>query len=89
MFSISSAPALTSITIGRRSWLPPEPDLSKINWRNLDRWLVQLAKNTVVEGGLVLKLTEWPRYWAPEMLLPGFREVGKFVTDLFDPYDRH
>ena len=43
-------------------------------------WLVQMAKNTTVEGGLVLTLTSWPEKWAPEVWLPKFGEVGKIVN---------
>ena len=77
--SISSVPALSSITLGRWMRFTFEPDYAS-TWDHLDAWLVQTGRNATVEGDLVLALTSWRRDRVPEVLLPRFREVGKFTT---------
>ena len=76
---ISSVPALTSITLGHWMGLTREPAPSS-TWDDLDRWLVRIGRNARVEGDLVLALTGRREDQVPEVLLPRFREVGKFVT---------
>ena len=76
---ISSARALASITLQFWWWFSPEPDPPNV-WDHLDRWLVKMAENTTVEGGLVLNLMEWQDNGVPEEFLPKFQEVGKIIT---------
>ena len=68
--SISSVPALTSITLGR--WLgfhfEPEPSGT---WDNLDRLLVQIGRNATVGGDLVLALTGRREDRVPRCCCPG------------------
>ena len=40
-----------------------------------------MAKNTTIEGGLVLTLMGWPQEEQVEVLFPKFREVGEINTD--------
>ena len=78
--SIPSARALASVTLEfwwRRS---PKSDPPNV-WNNLDRWLVQMARNTTVEGGLVLNLVTWQENGVPKSFLPKFQEVGKIIPD--------
>ena len=78
--SISSVPALASISIEPPVWSSPGPHPST-TWGDLDRWLVRTAKNVTVEGGLVLTLMRWPYQYPAEVLFPKFREAGKIRTD--------
>lgn len=79
--SISSVPVLASITLGRRMQFSFEPDLSR-SWDHLDTWLVQICRNAMIEvkGDLVLALTMRREDRYPKVLLPKFKEVGKFIT---------
>ena len=86
--STSSVPVLTAITLQCWWWSPFEPDRSSIAWDELEGWLVEMAKNAVVEGGLVLTLTRWREDWVPEVLFPKFKEVGKIITNSLDPNTR-
>jgi len=74
--SISSAPALGSVTIGHNRW-------SKIDqpfrgaWADIDRWLAQVARQARVRGGLSVMLKWWPKgkpVW--EGFLCDFRRAG-------------
>ena len=78
--SISSVPALASISIECSYWSHPEPGPSN-TWAKLDGWLVQMAKNVTVEGGLVLTLMRWPRGERVGEFLPNFMKFGKVNTD--------
>ena len=78
--SISSARALASITLQFWWWCSPRPDPPSV-WNHLDRWLVQMARNTTVEGGLVLNLVTWQENGVPKSFLPTFQEVGKIIPD--------
>ena len=64
--------------------MPVEPDATN-TWDCMDKWLLQMAMNATVEGGLVLTLTGWRINVIPEGFLPGFREVGKINTDFTGP----
>ena len=75
---------LASVDVGHEQWdiinsVPPD------EWAGLDAWLARVAKQTKVEGGLVLILKRWP----PGMLvwqgfLPEFGKAGgKIETDPF------
>jgi len=67
--SISSAPALDSITLERECFCV---DLSyQDSWVDLDRWLTRMAEHTRVQGGLSVILRGWPK-GGPST--PGFRE---------------
>ena len=79
--SISSVPALTSITLGRWKGYTPEPAPSS-TWDDLDRWLVQIGRNATVEGDLVVALTRRRNYRVPEVFLPRFRELGKITPPI-------
>lgn len=76
LYSIDSAPALTSITIEYKGWdiiehLPSGP------WVDVDRWLSRIVKHTKVAGGLPLTLELWPEgksVW--EGFLHRFMEAG-------------
>ena len=84
--SISSVPALVSITLKR--WPQPNPGSDiPTTWNGLDGWLARVAKNATIEGGLVLTLARWPENLAPEVL-PEFREVGKIITTPLYPKTR-
>ena len=84
--SISSVPALVSITLERWSQPNPGSDIPT-TWNSLDGWLAWVAKNATIEGGLVLTLAGWPENLAPEVL-PKFREVGKITTTPLYPKTR-
>ena len=76
--SISSVPALTSITLGNWRQFGFEPGPSS-TWDDLDRWLVRIGRNARVEGDLAVALTRRREDRVPEVLLPRFRELGKIV----------
>ena len=79
--SISSVPALASISIECTDWPRPEPGPPSI-WADLDGWLVRMAKNITIKGGLVLTLMGWPQEGGQvEVFFPKFREVGEINTD--------
>ena len=78
--SISPVPALTSITLGRWTVGFTHELVPSSTWDDLDRWLVQVGRNARVKGELVSALTERRENRVPEVLLPRFREVGKFTT---------
>ena len=74
--SISSAPALASITLDCGHWPNSGSDLD-----HLDIWLTQMAKNATVKGGLVLTLAlSQGGKLVPEMLFPKFGEVAKTIV---------
>ena len=79
--SISSVPALVSIDLGCLYWPHSRSDMP-YTWNGLDIRLAQMAKNTTVEGGLVLTLTRWRKrdQLVPEALLPRFGGVAKIVA---------
>ena len=79
--SISSVPALTSITLGRWIGFIPEPVPSS-NWDHLDRWLVQIGRSATVEGDLMVALTRRQEGRIPEVLLPKFIQLGKITAAL-------
>ena len=77
LFSIDSAPALSSITIRHVDWKSTEYLCLGVPWVDVDRWLSQIAKHTKVTGGLLLTLGQWPEgepVW--EEFLPEFRKSG-------------
>ena len=78
--SISSVPALASISIEIRCLVLPRSADSTI-WEHLDRLLVQMAKNSTVEGGLVMTLTDWPYGDCAGVLFPEFGKAGKIKSD--------
>jgi hypothetical protein len=57
----------------------PESIHSNI-WGNLDEWLVQMARDTTADGGLVLSIVDLVESEVPEAYLPRFKEVGKIIT---------
>ena len=83
--SISSAPALASITLDCGHWPNSGSDLPTA-WNHLDIWLTQMAKNATVKGGLVLTLAQWQEQGklVPEMLFPKFGEVAKIIVKPFE-----
>ena len=78
--SISSVPALASISVECTNWPRPEPGSSN-TWADLDGWLARMAKDTTIEGGLVLTLMGWSQGKQVEVFFPKFREVGEIITD--------
>ena len=75
--SISSAPALASISI-EAIWSLPVSDCSPYTaWANLDGWLVKIAKNAAVELTLI---RWWDGKYPAAVLFPKFAEAGKIET---------
>ena len=75
--SISPAPALTSIILDIRPLWETRSESAPSNiWSGLDRWLVQMAKNTTAKGGLVLILEE---DGFPGGSFPGLKEARKII----------
>jgi len=77
LFSIDSAPALSSIVIEHDNWESTERLCLGDPWVDVDRWLSRIAKYTKVMGGLLLTLGQWPEgelVW--EGFLSEFRESG-------------
>ena len=77
LYSICSAPVLTSVTIECEDWrLRKHPPLED-SWVDVDRWLSHIAKHAEVKGSLALILERWPEgrlVW--EGFMPEFRESG-------------
>ena len=78
--SISSAPALVSVSLGCEYW-PYSGFVFSAAWDSLDTRLTQMAKNAAVEGGLVLTLTQCPERPVPGMLFPKFEGVAKIIVE--------
>jgi len=74
--SISSAPALGSITIGNDGRFNIGRS-SQGPWGDMDRWLARMAEHTKVQGGLSVILRGWPKGKPVcEGFLPDFRRAG-------------
>jgi len=74
--SISSAPALDSITFEHIMWSIVHPSFQG-PWADMDRWLVRVAQQARVQGGLSVMLRLWPKgmpVW--EGFLRDFRRAG-------------
>ena len=56
LFSIDSAPALSSITIEHVDWKSTKHLCLGAAWVGVDRWLSRIAKHTKATGGLSLTL---------------------------------
>ena len=74
LYSISSAPALASVTIEYTKKLPSKQ--YHPTWDSLDRWLVQMAENSTIDGDLVLTVVQ-TSWLTPTEFFPKFRRVGK------------
>ena len=75
LYSIGSAPALTSITIENLVWKLAEPRADP--WGDMDRWLSQTAKHARIKGSFPLTLMGWPEEKSlGREFLPKFRESG-------------
>jgi len=83
LLSISSAPALGSITFRHDMWFNIDRPFQG-PWVDIDRWLTRVAQRVRVQGGLPVMLECWPKgmpVW--EGFLPGFRRAGGQVkTDV-------
>jgi len=81
--SISSAPALGSITIGNDGRFNIGRS-SQGPWGDMDRWLARVAEHTKVQGGLSAILKRWPEGESvSEGFLRDFRRAGGQVkTDV-------
>jgi len=81
--SISSAPALGSVTIGHDMWSDINQPF-QVQWVDMDRWLARVAQQARVQGGLSVTLKWWPKgkpVW--EGFLRDFRRAGGRVkTDV-------
>ena len=82
MVSISSAPVLASVALQCWWCFLPEFHPPWDAWDRTDVLLARMAKNAVVEGGLVLTLADWRGDEVPKALFPKFKEVGKIKADL-------
>jgi len=81
--SISSTPALGSITFEHIVWFIVRPFFQG-PWADVDRWLVRVAQQARVQGGLSVILGFWPKGMPVcEGFLPDFRRAGGQVkTDV-------
>ena len=80
--SVSSVPALVSVTLSCGCWSRPGSNLST-TWDILDERLAQMAKDAGVKGDLVLTLARYPQGRTWEML-PKFGEVAKIIIEPLD-----
>ena len=79
LYSVSSAPALTSVVIKSDEW--PDEYSFPSPWVEVDKWLVRMVEHARVKGGLRVMLKRWPEgksVW--KGLLHRFTEVGGKLT---------
>jgi hypothetical protein len=78
--SISSAPALASVTIGSDEWPDPECPFPS-PWVEVDKWLAHMVGRGRAEGSLRVTLRRWPEgksVW--KGFLHRFTEAGGELT---------